>query len=89
MTTPFPKDALAAQLESANKSRDALSVALASEKGRREEASTEVERWRQEAEKWRLEVEETKKSLKQAVKVRTFIRAYRYSCHLGSATKRS
>jgi chromosome segregation ATPase len=69
-------DVLAAQLESANKSRDVLSLALATEKGRREELDKELDRWRQErdtwrleGEKWRQEAEQSKMNMNQAIKV--------------------
>jgi predicted nucleic acid-binding Zn-ribbon protein len=67
-------------LDSANKLRDALSLALATEKGRREELDRELERWRQEGdkwrqegEKWRQEAEQNKQNMSQAIKVSTGI----------------
>jgi hypothetical protein len=64
---------LAEQLKTVTKAREELSLALALEKGRRQE----LDQWRQQAEErrrqdleqWRQETEARSKSLSQAVKV--------------------
>ncbi len=69
----FHAENLAEQLKTVTKAREELSLALALEKGRRQE----LDQWRQQAEErrrqdleqWRQETEARSKSLSQAVKV--------------------